>query len=111
MSYKLPTCAGAAIGSSIGLLGLEMHTRRRNRANGIIVRAEPNRLHVHVMESFGNCPKYIQVRPGFAHLRAALCTGFPDFSILLAKVAAAAHALCSLHRAGARRRKHSSDSI
>lgn len=78
MSYTLPTCAGAAVGSSVGLLGLEMDTRRRNRANGIIVRAEPKRLHVHVMESFGNCPKYIQVRPEFPHSHAALCTGFPD---------------------------------
>ena len=78
MNYTLPTCAGAAVGSSVGFLGLEMNTRRRNRANGIIVRAEPKRLHVHVMESFGNCPKYIQVRPEFPHSHAALCTGFPD---------------------------------
>ena len=48
-------------GKAIGLLGLEMHTRRRNRANGVITSAERGRLHIRVVESYGNCPKYIQV--------------------------------------------------
>ena len=53
-----------AAGRAIGLLGLEPHTRRRNRANGVITRAEPGCLHIRVTESFGNCPKYIQVLLG-----------------------------------------------
>lgn len=48
-------------GKSIGLLGLEMHTRCRNRANGNIIKAEQGCLYIHVTESYGNCPKYIQV--------------------------------------------------
>lgn len=53
--------ADLAAGKTIGLLGLEMHTRRRNRANGVIMQAENNCLHIRVLESLGNCPKYIQV--------------------------------------------------
>lgn len=55
--------AGADIqdGSPIGLLGIELHTRRRNRMNGIVTRAHGG-LHIDVDQSFGNCPRYIQLR-------------------------------------------------
>ncbi len=46
----------------IGLLGIEPHTRRRNRMNGVIERLTDSRLRVRVSQSFGNCPKYIQAR-------------------------------------------------
>ncbi len=46
----------------IGLLGIEPHTRRRNRMNGIIERITENGFRVRVNQSFGNCPKYIQAR-------------------------------------------------
>jgi predicted pyridoxine 5'-phosphate oxidase superfamily flavin-nucleotide-binding protein len=46
----------------IGLLGIELPTRRRNRANGRIVRVDDGRFTVAVQQSFGNCPKYIQTR-------------------------------------------------
>lgn len=50
-------------GAKIGLLGLEYHSRRRNRVNGTIThRDNDGRLHFHVDQSFGNCPKYIQTR-------------------------------------------------
>lgn len=51
-------CAGAAI----GLLGLEFHTRRRNRMNGTVVTADEVGFSVEVSQSYGNCPKYIQAR-------------------------------------------------
>jgi len=44
------------------LLGIELHTRRRNRMNGTIGQASKNKLSVHVGHSFGNCPQYIQLR-------------------------------------------------
>ncbi|MGM9491349.1 flavin-nucleotide-binding protein [Ideonella sp. YS5] len=50
-------------GRPIGLLGIEPSTRRRNRANGVV--ASPvaaGELAVEVVQSFGNCPKYIQAR-------------------------------------------------
>lgn len=49
-------------GASIGLLGLEPHTRRRNRMNGVVRGVTGAGFAVHVEQSFGNCPKYIQAR-------------------------------------------------
>ena len=49
-------------GASIGLLGIEPHTRRRNRMNGRVQRADAAGFEVAVSQSFGNCPKYIQPR-------------------------------------------------
>ena len=48
-------------GAAIGLLGIELHTRRRNRMNGSLTRAERG-LSISVQQSFGNCPQYIQER-------------------------------------------------
>lgn len=49
-------------GAPIGLLGIEPHTRRRNRANGVVESLTTAGFTVNVLESFGNCPKYIQAR-------------------------------------------------
>jgi predicted pyridoxine 5'-phosphate oxidase superfamily flavin-nucleotide-binding protein len=49
-------------GAAIGLLGIDLATRRRNRANGVIVATRENALVVAVKESFGNCPQYIHIR-------------------------------------------------
>jgi hypothetical protein len=49
-------------GAPIGLLGIELETRRRNRANGRIVAADAGGLQIEVTQSFGNCPRYIHVR-------------------------------------------------
>ncbi len=49
-------------GADIGLLGIELHTRRRNRLNGTITANSPNGFAVKVAQSFGNCPQYIQAR-------------------------------------------------
>lgn len=46
-------------GAHVGLLGLELHTRRRNRMNGVISRLTAEQIEVSVDQSFGNCPKYI----------------------------------------------------
>ncbi len=49
-------------GAPIGLLGLEPHTRRRNRLNGWVQALDAEGFGVRVGQSFGNCPKYIQAR-------------------------------------------------
>lgn len=49
-------------GAPVGLLGIEPHTRRRNRMNGVISHLEPTGFGVVLSQSFGNCPKYIQAR-------------------------------------------------
>ena len=51
-----------AAGASVGLLGIEPHTRRRNRLNGIVGEVTDQGFSVDVRQSFGNCPKYIQAR-------------------------------------------------
>lgn len=57
-----PADAGMADGDRIGLLGIELHTRRRNRLNGVIRRMTSQSFGVAVEQSFGNCPKYIRLR-------------------------------------------------
>ncbi len=49
-------------GMAIGLLGIEPHTRRRNRLNGVVHGLNETGFSVQVVQSFGNCPKYIQAR-------------------------------------------------
>ncbi|KQN54058.1 FAD-binding oxidoreductase [Pseudomonas sp. Leaf48] len=49
-------------GAAIGLLGIELHTRRRNRINGHIKAMTAAGFGVTVDQSFGNCPQYIQLR-------------------------------------------------
>jgi ferredoxin-NADP reductase/predicted pyridoxine 5'-phosphate oxidase superfamily flavin-nucleotide-binding protein len=49
-------------GSAIGLLGIELHTRRRNRINGHVRAITAGGFAVTVDQSFGNCPQYIQLR-------------------------------------------------
>jgi uncharacterized protein len=50
------------VGSQVGLLGIELPTRRRNRANGVVTAIDAKGFTLHVRQSFGNCPKYIQAR-------------------------------------------------
>ncbi|HJR21439.1 MAG TPA: pyridoxamine 5'-phosphate oxidase family protein [Dongiaceae bacterium] len=57
-----PTDAGLNDGDAVGLLGIELHTRRRNRLNGLVRRADAEAFDVQVQQSFGNCPQYIQLR-------------------------------------------------
>lgn len=49
-------------GAAIGMLGIELHTRRRNRLNGRVGALDGQGLRVEVEQAFGNCPQYIQLR-------------------------------------------------
>lgn len=57
-----PLQQNLAAGAAIGLLGIEPHTRRRNRMNGRIEKLDADGWTMKVEQSFGNCPKYIQAR-------------------------------------------------
>ena len=46
----------------VGMLAIELASRRRLRVNGTITRASDDLLQLHVEESYPNCPKYIQKR-------------------------------------------------
>ncbi len=45
-------------GASLGLLGIELPTRRRNRVNGMLW-GSAGRWQLEVVHAFGNCPQYI----------------------------------------------------
>ncbi|MGJ3702067.1 pyridoxamine 5'-phosphate oxidase family protein [Variovorax sp. AFSI2.2] len=67
-----PLAGQLAQGASLGLLGIEPHTRRRNRMNGTVELLDAAGFMVEVQQSFGNCPRYIQARePVFAAARNA----------------------------------------
>jgi predicted pyridoxine 5'-phosphate oxidase superfamily flavin-nucleotide-binding protein len=57
-----PAEAGMEDGDAVGLLGIDLMTRRRNRLNGTIRRQDADGFAVSVGQSFGNCPRYIQNR-------------------------------------------------
>lgn len=57
-----PADPGMNDGDAIGLLGIELHSRRRNRLNGTIRRDDDAGFAVVVEHAFGNCPQYIQLR-------------------------------------------------
>ena len=57
-----PAAAGFKHGFPIGLLGIELETRRRNRANGQIKIDDKPGFNVDIQQTMGNCPKYISVR-------------------------------------------------
>ncbi|QFZ82950.1 flavin-nucleotide-binding protein [Variovorax paradoxus] len=62
-----PLAAQLAPGATLGLLGIQPHTRRRNRMNGTVEALDAAGFMVEVQQSFGNCPRYIQARePVFA---------------------------------------------
>ena len=69
-----PAAAGFAVGQPIGLLGLDLSTRRRNRANGRIAARDDAGLTVTVEQSFGNCAQYIQTRQATPKAPAAPAT-------------------------------------
>ncbi|MEN2674363.1 pyridoxamine 5'-phosphate oxidase family protein [Herbaspirillum huttiense] len=70
-----PAAAGMSAGAPVGLLGIEMHTRRRNRMNGVLAPLADG-WRVQVDQSFGNCPRYIQLRDySFAREPAEAHTG------------------------------------
>lgn len=57
-----PADAGMEDRDVIGLLGIELQTRRRNRLNGVINRSGQSEFSLTVEHSYGNCPRYIQLR-------------------------------------------------
>ncbi|HEX6707891.1 MAG TPA: pyridoxamine 5'-phosphate oxidase family protein [Albitalea sp.] len=102
-----PLAARLAPGTPLGLLGLEPHTRRRNRMNGTVVDADATGFGVEVDQSFGNCPQYIQARepqwvqpaPGPAE---ALGAGLNDAALRLVARADTLFIASASQRAGRR---------
>jgi predicted pyridoxine 5'-phosphate oxidase superfamily flavin-nucleotide-binding protein len=57
-----PASRAFTTGAPMGMLGIELATRRRNRANGEITAVGDHGVTVAIRQSFGNCPQYIQPR-------------------------------------------------
>jgi len=59
-----PAAEALVPGRSVGILGIDFSTRRRNRVNGRILSRDAHAIGVGVGvdQSFGNCPQYIQLR-------------------------------------------------
>ena len=56
-----PLADALTAGTNIGMLGIELATRRRNRLSGTF-RATSTGYAIDVRQSFGNCPQYIHER-------------------------------------------------
>lgn len=71
-----PLRARLVPGAPLGILGIQLETRRRNRVNGRVTLHSEQLLEVRVEQSFGNCPKYIHARkPSFRGSAAAVSFG------------------------------------
>lgn len=57
-----PLADGLVPGAPLGLLGIELHTRRRNRVNGQVTEVSEQGFALAVEQTVGNCPQYIQGR-------------------------------------------------
>jgi uncharacterized protein len=57
-----PLAESLVAGAPVGLLGIQLETRRRNRVNGKVVKTDDRGFTLRVDQSFGNCPQYIQAR-------------------------------------------------
>lgn len=57
-----PACDNMQQGMALGMLGIELETRRRNRLNGVVSQLDGGGFELTVEHSFGNCPQYIQKR-------------------------------------------------
>lgn len=57
-----PLAGNLQTGADIGVLGMLPEVRRRNRMTGQIGELRPHGFDINVLQSFGNCPQYIQAR-------------------------------------------------
>lgn len=88
-----PLAITLAEGIDLGLLGIELHTRRRNRLNGVVTATHGDSFEIRVGQSFGNCPQYIQVRrfqpresdrPALKSIHSIAALGEPECQMIAA---------------------------
>jgi len=61
-AHDEPPWTHLRVGSDVGLLAIELGSRRRLRVNGVVTHMDAARIDVDVHEAYPNCPKYIQRR-------------------------------------------------
>ncbi|MCK5478362.1 MAG: pyridoxamine 5'-phosphate oxidase family protein [Methylococcales bacterium] len=57
-----PLVQSLTTGNRLGLLGIDLETRRRNRLSGSISKVTTDAIELNINQAFGNCPQYIQSR-------------------------------------------------
>ncbi|HTU58880.1 MAG TPA: pyridoxamine 5'-phosphate oxidase family protein, partial [Polyangiales bacterium] len=57
-----PWLTNVQLGAPVGVLGIELATRRRNRVNGRVRALGGHSFQLQVDQAFGNCKQYIQAR-------------------------------------------------
>jgi uncharacterized protein len=62
LDVRDPAASALTPAAAIGLLGIELHSRRRNRMNGTVAERTDDGVAIRVEHAFGNCPQYIQLR-------------------------------------------------
>ena len=62
-----PAFNGLGITQPVGVLGLDLSNRRRNRMHGKITAMDDRSITITVVQSYGNCPKYISLREVSEH--------------------------------------------
>jgi predicted pyridoxine 5'-phosphate oxidase superfamily flavin-nucleotide-binding protein len=82
-----PLGSNARVGAPLALLGIELATRRRNRANGRLARVSDDGLELGVEQSFGNCKKYIQARAGSFAAASSIGAPSPEGAVLSTRAA------------------------
>jgi len=76
-----PLAANLKAEAPVSFLGIEMHTRRRNRANASVEEIHSDSFTSRIDQSFGNCPKYINHRsPDFTRNPELFTTSERKFS-------------------------------
>ena len=61
-SSAMPAVKALVSGADVGILGIDLATRRRNRLNGVVSAIRDDEIEIEIVQAYGNCPKYISVR-------------------------------------------------
>ena len=69
------------VGDKLGLLGIVFESKRRNRVNVIITDISQKTIKVQVLQSYGNCPKYIQPKTFKTNINYSACNSIFESSM------------------------------
>jgi hypothetical protein len=61
-SSAMPALKALVSAADVGILGIDLTTRRRNRLNGVVSAIRDDAIEIEIVQAYGNCPKYISVR-------------------------------------------------
>lgn len=89
-----PLAENLELNGDIGVVGVQLETRRRNRLSGRISALREDGFSIRVLQSYGNCPQYIQKRAvGLANVSTATVIKTDQFDAGAERVLAQADTL------------------